>query len=127
MIDYGLFMMIYKPSKLIYSSVHIDCVYHFIRDHFSRIPLYTDISFNGPTKPKVGRYVGMAISVPHLLRGRYLPPPPEYAPGYVYLFVAKLFILLEGKMQKVKTKYKKGGRKRKHFKDKLKTNLIFQK
>ena len=30
-------MMIYKPSKLIYSSVHIDRVYHFIRDHFSRI------------------------------------------------------------------------------------------
>ena len=48
MIDYGLFMMIYKPSKLIYSSVHIDRVYHFIRDHFSRIPLYTYISFNGP-------------------------------------------------------------------------------
>ena len=45
MIDYGLFMMIYKPSKLIYSSVHIDRVYHFIRDHFS--PLYTYISFNG--------------------------------------------------------------------------------
>ena len=36
MIDHGLFMMIYKPSKLIYSSVHIDRVYHFIRDHFSR-------------------------------------------------------------------------------------------
>ena len=34
-------MMIYKPSKLIYSSVHIDRVHHFIRDHFSRIPLYT--------------------------------------------------------------------------------------
>ena len=48
MIDYGLFMMIYKPSKLIYSSVHIDRVYNFIRDHFSRIPLYTYISFNGP-------------------------------------------------------------------------------
>ena len=40
--------MIYKPSKLIYSSVHIDRVYHFIRDHFPRIPLYTYISFNGP-------------------------------------------------------------------------------
>ena len=48
MIDYGLFMMIYKQSKLIYSSVHIDRVYHFIRDHFSRVPLYTYISFNGP-------------------------------------------------------------------------------
>ena len=48
MIDYGLFMMIYKPSKLICSSVHIDRVYHFILDHFSRIPLYTYISFNGP-------------------------------------------------------------------------------
>ena len=48
MIDYGLFMMIYKPSKLIYSSVHIDLVYHFIRDHFSRIPIYTYISFNRP-------------------------------------------------------------------------------
>ena len=62
MIDYGLFMMIYKLSKLIYSSVHIDRVYHFIRDHFSRIPLYTDISFNGPTKPKVRRYVGIGRS-----------------------------------------------------------------
>ena len=41
-------MMIYKQSKLKYSSVHIDRVYHFIRDHFSRIPLYTYISFNGP-------------------------------------------------------------------------------
>ena len=41
-------MMIYKPSKLIYSSVHIDLVYHFIRDHFSRIPIYTYISFNRP-------------------------------------------------------------------------------
>ena len=41
MIDYGLFMMIYKPSKLVYSSVHIGRVYHFIRDHFTRIPLYT--------------------------------------------------------------------------------------
>ena len=41
-------MMIYKPSKLIYSSVHIDRVYHFIQDHFSRIPLYMYISFNGP-------------------------------------------------------------------------------
>ena len=41
-------MMIYKPSKLINSSVHIDRVYHFIRDHFSQIPLYTYISFNGP-------------------------------------------------------------------------------
>ena len=30
MIYYGLFIMIYKPSKLIYSSVHIDRVYHFI-------------------------------------------------------------------------------------------------
>ena len=30
-------MMIYKPSKLIYSSVHIDRVYHFIQDHFTRI------------------------------------------------------------------------------------------
>ena len=48
MIDYGLFMMIYKPAKLIYSSVHIDRVYHFIRDHFSRIPFYPHISFNGP-------------------------------------------------------------------------------
>ena len=48
MIDYGLFRMIYKPSKSIYSSVHIERVYHFIRDHFSRIPLYTYISFNGP-------------------------------------------------------------------------------
>ena len=35
MIDYGLFMMIYKPSNLIYSSVHIDRVYNFILDHFS--------------------------------------------------------------------------------------------
>ena len=51
MIDYGLFMMIYKPSKLIYSSVHIDRVYHFIRDNFSKIPLYTYISFNGPIAP----------------------------------------------------------------------------
>ena len=50
MIDNRLFMMIYKPSKLIYSSVHIDRVYHFIRDHFSRIPLFTYISFNGPVK-----------------------------------------------------------------------------
>ena len=50
MIDYGLFMMIYKPSKLIYSSVHINRVYHFIRGHFSRIPLYTYISFNGPDR-----------------------------------------------------------------------------
>ena len=57
MIDYGLFMMVYKPSKLIYSSVHIDRVYHFIRDHFSRIPLYTYISFNGP-----------------ILKGRLIPP-----------------------------------------------------
>ena len=48
MIDYGLFMMIYKPSKLIYSSVPIDRLYNFIPDHFSRIPLYTYISFNGP-------------------------------------------------------------------------------
>ena len=40
--------MIYKPSKFIYSSVHIDRVYHFIRDHFSRIPLFTYISFKGP-------------------------------------------------------------------------------
>ena len=48
MIDCGLFMMIYKPSKLIYSSVHIDRVYHFMRYHFSRIPLYTYISLNGP-------------------------------------------------------------------------------
>ena len=39
---------IYKPSKLIYSSVHIDRAYHFIRDHFSRIPSYTYISFNWP-------------------------------------------------------------------------------
>ena len=39
-------MMIYKPSKFIYSIVHIDRVHHFIRDHFSRIPLYTYISFN---------------------------------------------------------------------------------
>ena len=38
MIDYGLFRMIYKQSKLIYSSVHIDRVYHFIRKFF--IPLY---------------------------------------------------------------------------------------
>ena len=50
MIDYGLFMMINKPSKLIYSSVHIDREYHFVRDHFSRIPLYTYISFNGPDR-----------------------------------------------------------------------------
>ena len=49
MIDYGLFMMTYKPSKLIYSSVHIDRVYIILYgDHFSRIPLYTVISFNGP-------------------------------------------------------------------------------
>ena len=34
MIDYGLFMMMYKPSKLIYSSVHIDRLYHFIRRSF---------------------------------------------------------------------------------------------
>ena len=53
MIDYRLFMMIYKPSKLIYSSVHIDRVYQFKRDHFSRIQLYTYISFNGPRVPPV--------------------------------------------------------------------------
>ena len=35
------YIMIYQPSKLIYSSVHVDRVYHFIRDHFTRIPLYT--------------------------------------------------------------------------------------
>ena len=57
---YGIFLHVYhyirrsfltdpfKPSKLIYSSVHIDRLYHFIRDHFSRIPLYTYTSFNGP-------------------------------------------------------------------------------
>ena len=39
-----------QPSKLIYSSVHIDRVYNFIRDHFSRIPLYSHISFNGPVQ-----------------------------------------------------------------------------
>ena len=55
MIDRGLFMMIDKPSKLIYSSVHIDRVYHFKRDHFSRIPLYTYISFNGPVHLDDGR------------------------------------------------------------------------
>ena len=49
MIDSGLFMMIYKPSKLIYSSVHIDRVYHLIRDHFTRIPLYTQVISDGPT------------------------------------------------------------------------------
>ena len=43
MIDYGLFMMIYKTSKLIYSSVHIDRVYYFIRKFF--IPLYIRRSF----------------------------------------------------------------------------------
>ena len=48
MIDYGVFMMIYKPSKLIYSRVYIDWVYDSKRDHFSRIPLYTYISFNVP-------------------------------------------------------------------------------
>ena len=40
-------MTIYKPSKLIYSSVHIDRVNHFIRDHFHeyhyiRISVLTD-------------------------------------------------------------------------------------
>ena len=55
MIDYGLFMMIYKPSKLLYSSVHINRVYHFIRDHFSRIPLFTYISFNGPNPLAIRR------------------------------------------------------------------------
>ena len=34
--------------KLIYCSVHINRVFHFIRDNFSRIQLYTYISFNGP-------------------------------------------------------------------------------
>ena len=38
--------MIYKPSKLIYSSVHIDRVYHIIRKFF--IPLYTQVIFDGP-------------------------------------------------------------------------------
>ena len=33
---------------MIYSSVHFDRVYHFIQNHFSRIPLYMYISFNGP-------------------------------------------------------------------------------
>ena len=42
-IDYGQFMMIYKPSKLVYTSVHIDRVYHF-----SCLPLYPYVSFNGP-------------------------------------------------------------------------------
>ena len=47
MIDYGLFMMIYKPSKLIYSSVHIDRVYHlhgiiFHEYHYIRISVLTD-------------------------------------------------------------------------------------
>ena len=50
MIDYGLFMMIYKPSKLIYSSVHIDRVYNFIYGiifheyHYIRISVLTDPS-----------------------------------------------------------------------------------
>ena len=59
MIDYGLFMMIYKPSKLIYSSVHIDRIVYIILyvDHFSRIPLYTYISFDGP----------VPTSLPHAL------------------------------------------------------------
>ena len=46
--------MIYKPSKLIYSSVHIDRVFHFIRDHFTRIPLYTKVIFDGPIKTFLG-------------------------------------------------------------------------
>ena len=39
MIDYGLFRMIYKPSKLIYSSVHIDRVFHFLRRSFFTITI----------------------------------------------------------------------------------------
>ena len=69
MIDYGPFMMIYKPSKLIYSSVHIDRVYHFIRDYFSRIPLYTYISFNGPSQSQAGRIQPIRFDSPF---GQYL-------------------------------------------------------
>ena len=59
MIDYGLFMTIYKPSKLIYSSVHIDRVYHFKRDHsheyhYIRISVLTDPFLY--LLPKVWRY-----------------------------------------------------------------------
>ena len=87
MIDYGLFMMIYKPSKLIYSSVHIDRVYHFIRDHFSRIPLYTYISFNGP-RQCVSRVI---LVVSNLCMGgislsygtRSTTPPPNLLPSDV--------------------------------------------
>ena len=54
MIDYGLFMVVYKPSKLIYSSVHIDRVYHFIQRSFFtntiiiRISVLTDPFLEGP-------------------------------------------------------------------------------
>ena len=41
---------------MIYSSVHIDPVFHFIRDNFSRIPLYTYISFNGPLSSHVSSF-----------------------------------------------------------------------
>ena len=68
-------MMIYKPSKLIYSSVHIDRVYHFIRDHFSRIPLYTYISFNGPPRQKLGQ------DSRYIEGGRYI---------YIYIYMIKL-------------------------------------
>ena len=46
--DYKIFIKTYGSSKLIHSSVHIDRVYNFVHNHFSRIPLRTYVAFNGP-------------------------------------------------------------------------------
>ena len=45
MIDYGLFKLIYKPSKVVCILIEYIILYG---DHLSRIPLNTYISFNGP-------------------------------------------------------------------------------
>ena len=135
MIDYGLFMMIYKLSKLIYSGVQCILIVYIIlygiifhKYHYIRISVLTDpLSLGGAL-----RWDG-AFRWQFQYRtcsGGGIYPLPLNTRLVMYIFSllnAKLFTLLEGKMQKVKTKYKKGGRKRKHFKDKLKTNLIFQK
>ena len=75
MIDYGLFMMIYKPSKLIYSSVHIDRVYHFI--------IYTG-SFYTYTIIYVGHFRRTPEKWKHVVSLREMAPYMAFSSYYAW-------------------------------------------
>ena len=85
---YVLFMMIYKPSKLIYSSVHIDRLYHFIqRSFFTNTFTYVYQFLTDPLQGTLEMTISSSQLESYLPSGHYLYAEHLYDQSVPSMFI----------------------------------------